>query len=225
MRSRVTTVVGISAAALALGFAFAPMASASHGVGAAHRTPAGQLVHHAKTAAACVSQRDNDNGIGIVSQNFEATFDAYDAQGADDFKIGATACKVKTVTVDGAYFNGAGPADSFNVTFYKGKTTPGTVVKSLTKGYTDNDGIGGVTVKLGRKGPKLAKGHYWVSVQANLSFSVGGEWGWNTNNTVRGQASQWQNPGNGFATGCTTYTTTTTCIPSGEGGDNSFQLN
>jgi hypothetical protein len=71
---------------------------------------------------------------------------------------------------------------------------------------------------------KLKPGTYFVSVQANMAFSVGGEWGWNTNNTVRGSASQWQNPGGGFGTGCTTYNTTTTCIPAGEGGDFSFAL-
>ena len=55
-------------------------------------------------------------------------------------------------------------------------------------------------------------------------IGVGGEWGWNTNNTVAGKASLWKNPGNGFATGCTTYNTTTTCIPAGEGGDYAFAL-
>ncbi|HEV8692354.1 MAG TPA: hypothetical protein VGQ91_18760, partial [Ideonella sp.] len=37
--------------------------------------------------ATLYDQNNDDNGIGIVSQNFEATFDAYDAQGADDFAV------------------------------------------------------------------------------------------------------------------------------------------
>ena len=64
----------------------------------------------------------------------------------------------------------------------------------------------------------------FICAKANMDFGSGGEWGWNTNNTVRGFASKWQNPGDGFGTGCVTYTTTTVCIPSGEGGDFSFAL-
>jgi len=71
---------------------------------------------------------------------------------------------------------------------------------------------------------ELAAGTYWVSVVANMAFGSGGEWGWNTNNTVRGNASAWQNPGSGFATGCSSWGRTTTCIPSGEGGDFSYAL-
>jgi hypothetical protein len=223
MRSRILPVAGISAAALACAMAFAPMAGAAgHSVGAAHKTPVNQLVHHARTAAACYAQHDNDNGIGIVSQNFEPSLDAFDAQGADTVKLSAK-CKLKTVNADGVYFNGSGPADSFNVTFYKGKATPGATTKSCANASYTDSGFGSpvisCTAKLTKKTAK------WVSVQANMNFSGGGEWGWNTNNTIRGKASQWENPGDGFGTGCTTYTTTTTCIPSGEGGDFAFGLN
>jgi hypothetical protein len=215
------TVLLASAAVLALsGSAFA---------GAAHPSLSGKASSygfHAQLPSAGLgviySQRDNDNGVGIVSQNFESSFNAYDAQGADDFIVKKKA-KVKQVDADGVYFNGAGPARDFNVTFYNDAGgTPGATVKACNgASYTDETGTGTPDIKCKAK---LAKGTYWVSVQANLDFSAGGEWGWNTNNTVRGNASQWQNPGNGFATGCTTYTTTTVCIPAGEGGDNSFSL-
>jgi hypothetical protein len=222
MRSRILPAVGISALALVAAAAFAPGASATHGVSPAHKSPVGTL-SHAKPLAACVAQNDNDNGIGIVSQNFEPTNDAFDAQGADDFKLKKT-CKLKTTTVSGAYFNGAGPADSLNVTFYKNSGgLPGAIVKDFQgTSYTDGSGTGNFTAKT--KG-KLKKGKYFVSVQVNMTFGVGGEWGWNTNNTVRGVDAVWQNPGDGFATGCTSYTTMTTCIVAGEGGDDSFQLN
>lgn len=224
MRSRILPAVGVSALALVAAAAFAPGASASHGgMSAAHTTPASKLVH-VQSKGSCYSQSDNDNGVGIVSQNFESSFDAYDAQGADDFKLKKT-CKLKTVTVAGAYFGGYGPADSVNVTFYKdSKGKPGKVVKDFQNAsYTDTSGTGNFTIKT--KG-SLAKGSYWVSVQANMDFASGGEWGWNTNNTVRGNPATWQNPGNGFGSGCTKYgTALTTCIASGEGGDFTFQLN
>ena len=57
-----------------------------------------------------------------------------------------------------------------------------------------------------------------------MAFGSGGEWGWNTNNTVAGKPSLWKNAGGGFGTGCAVYTTTTTCIPAGEGGDFAFAL-
>ena len=65
---------------------------------------------------------------------------------------------------------------------------------------------------------------YWVSVQANMSFGTEGQWGWLTNNTVQGASSVWRQPGNGAGTGCTTYTTTTTCLAAGEGGDFTFAV-
>ena len=89
--------------------------------------------------ATLYDQNSDDNGVGIVSQNFEATFDAYDAQGADDFTVPSG--KVWTVTsvqATGVYFNGAGPCDSVNVTFYKNKNgKPGGVVADH-QGVTGN---------------------------------------------------------------------------------------
>lgn len=122
MRSRILPAVGISALALVAATAFAPVASAGHsGVGPAGKTPVGQLVHaKVNPLASCYAQRDNDNGIGIVSQNFATADDIYDSQGADDFKL-TSRCRAKTVTADGVYFNGSGPADSVNVTFYKNR--------------------------------------------------------------------------------------------------------
>lgn len=222
------TILLAGAAALALsGNAFA--AKAAHPV-MAGKSANFHITFPAKHPPGTIySQRDNDNGIGIVSQNFEPTFDAYDAQGADDF-VCQHKCVIKEVIADGAYFNGSGPADSWNVTVYKDNGgTPGNVVGTCTSSHYTDLGFGTPDIKLknscnGASKIKVQAGTYWVSVQANMAFGTGGEWGWNTNNTVRGNASQWQNPGNGFSTGCTTYTTTTVCIPSGEGGDNSFAL-
>jgi len=216
------TSAGISAVAVAALFAL-PASATGRGIGVAHWSsvgPTGSSI----TNKTCKSQQDNDNGVGIVSQNFEPAFDIYDSQGADDFKCkqgaqGAAGYTLKVITADGTYFNGSGPADSYNVTYYAGGGTPGAIQKTCANASYTDTGFGSPTITCK---VTLSKGAHWVSVQANMDFSTGGEWGWNTNNTVRGNASQWENPGDGFGTGCVTYTTTTTCIASGEGGDFSF---
>ena len=178
-------------------------------------------------------QSAGTNGIAIVSQNFEATFSIYDANGADDVPAGATAGTINEIIANGTYFNGSGPATSFDVIVYKkikakkGKVKAKIAGTCSAQGYTDLSGFGYPDIKLsGCKGKTAEKPKKtWVAVIANLAFSAGGEWGWNTNNTVNGNASLWQNPGGGFSsTGCTSYNTTTTCIPSGEGGDFAYAI-
>lgn len=171
-------------------------------------------------------QSQGSNGVGIVSQNFEPTFSIYDSNGADDFKLSGSHT-ITEVVANGIYFNGAGPASAFDVIIFK-KIKKGKAKVRATctnQGYTDLTGFGYPDITLsGCKGSTKAKKGS-VAVIADLAFSVGGEWGWNTNNTVKQNPSLWQNPGGGFSsTGCTTYNTTTTCIAAGEGGDFAFAL-
>lgn len=225
MRVRFFTVLTALALAVAVVAAFGTGAGARPSAKPAAAAKAKTSARPAHVQGTIYSQRDNDNGIGIVSQNFEATYDAYDSQGADDFKIkNSTGATVKRVFVDGVYFGGVGPANNIHVTFYKNASGhPGAVKKDYpTQSYSDLTGTGTFSIPI--PGLKLAKGTYWVSVYVNMDFGVGGEWGWNTNNTIRNKPSNWQNPGNGFSTGCSTWGVTTTCIPSGEGGDFSFSL-
>lgn len=213
---------GAAALALTGGTAIASPAHPALSGKSAH--PFHYVLPHGPSALKGYSQRDNDNGVGIVSQNFESSFDAYDAVGADDFSIKKKA-KITEVDADGVYFNGAGPATSFNVVFYKDAGgLPGAQQKACNNAsYVDETGFGtpDITCKAKVKG----KGTHWVSVQANLSFGVGGEWGWNTNNTQRGNAAAWENPGNGFATGCTTWGNMVSCLGAlGQGPDFSYAL-
>jgi hypothetical protein len=202
MRSRILPAVGISALALVAATAFAGGASAQHS--SLHGVSHGKAgaVHYAHTAATCYSQGAALDGNGISSQNFEASFDQYDDMAADDFKAAAD-CKAKVVVVTGTD-SGIGAA-SENVTFYKNAGgVPGAVIKSLTKKGTYSAGT--YTIKLGKKGPKLPKGKTrWMSVQVNLDFSTGGQWFWSTATDGGGNDGQWQNPGNGFGTGCVTW--------------------
>ncbi len=177
----------------------------------------------ASVAGTLHDQNSDDNGIGISSQNFESAFDAYDDQGADDFKIGlGHIWKIKVVNVTGVYYNGSGPAVSENVTIYKNSGGfPGAVMASQTITGLDTGGSFSITLA---PAVTLNSGKYWISVQANMDFNVGGQWGWETRNTQYRLGAEWQNPGDGFSTGCTTYTNLLTCIPSGEGPDFMYSL-
>jgi len=177
-----------------------------------------------------VLYNQNSNfGYGIDSQNFSSTYSkTYDAAGADDFLVPAgKTWKVKGVDATGVYYNGSGPATSENVTFYSdAKGVPGKVKVALTNlSCTDTAGsfsckTTGVTLKGGKKGKR-----YWVSVVANCNFSGCGQWGWVENKTIQNDPAQWENPGGGFGTSCTTWGMNATCLGSSiYSGDYAFDL-
>jgi len=161
-------------------------------------------------------------GISILSQDFEPELDPYDSQGAADFMLSST-CTFKKVVVPGEYFNGAGPARDETVTFYRDDHgRPGTVAKRY-EGLHGADEAGTFDINL--PATKLKKGTYWISVEANMDFSAGGEWGWFSTSQVTGARAMWQNPGDGFGTGCTTWGDMVTCVGDvGEGPDFLFYL-
>jgi hypothetical protein len=192
----------------------------------ARTAPAAHKLTVTPNGTVLFDQTTDDSGIGIVSQTFESTYSVYDSQGADDFVVpSGKTWTVSEVDVYGQYFNGSGPAASENVTFYKDKKGhPGKVVKTFT-GLKGTDSSGSFKITLPKKGVKLKAGTYWVAVNANLAFSAGGEWGWDSTATAgTGSAADWENPAGGFGIGCTTYTTETTCIPDGQGPGKVFAI-
>ncbi len=227
MHLRILPTIGVSAVALVAAAAFAPMATAgSHPVSPSSGNQGKAAVPHQLGPDAvrplCFSNILGDTGVGIVSQNFESSFNQYDAKGADNFVL-RNKCTATEVDVLGTYFNGSGPARSENVIIYTGSPNnhPGSVVASQT--VTGVDTAGSFVIPL--TPVHLQPGRYWVSVQVNMDFSSGGEWGWETTSTLAGKPAQWKNPGNGFATGCTTWMDMQTCIgPIGEGPDFIFQI-
>jgi hypothetical protein len=224
MRIRLATLFSLTAV-LAFAAVGATSAGAASGPKAAAR---GHAEHVAVPNALQIlySLNTNDSGVGIISQNFtDSGFDIYDSQGADDFIVPTgTKWLVKAVIATGIYFNGSGPADSETVTFYKDAGgTPGAVVSSQTTTGTDMGGTFKIILPTPVK--LLTSGKYWMSVQATMLFAAGGEWGWESTNTLSNTASKWQNPGDGFVTGCTSYADMQTCIgPAGEGPDFMFVI-
>ena len=185
-------------------------------------------------AAVLYDQSAGDKQLGVLSQHFlDLGFSVYDSQGADDFVLPTGKHKITEVMANGLYYQGSGPAASFNVFLYKGDSRSTCCVKVIqacpNQSYTDVSGTGFVDIRLsgctGSRYAKLKGGkRYFISVQANMNFESGGEWGWNTNSAVSGRPSFWQNPENGSSSGCVTYTRTTTCLSLGEGGDFAFAL-
>ncbi len=171
------------------------------------------------------NQNDNPGTSSTGSQNFEVSFDSFDDQTADDFVVPAGGWAIDNVTVTGVYFNGTGPAPTVHVYFYANSgTLPGAAVAGCDyPAVVPVDTTGSFSITLA-PACTLAPGTYWVSVQANLDFGVGGQWGW-TNRTVgAGSPGAWQNPGGGFGAGCLTWGVRSTCVVGDTSPDQMFSL-
>lgn len=70
----------------------------------------------------------------------------------------------------------------------------------------------------------LGPGIYWVSVQALQDFNPDGQWFWH-NRTVQSNAgAAWQNPGNGYGTGCIVWNRKNSCMANQVWPDQVFQV-
>jgi hypothetical protein len=170
-------------------------------------------------------QYDNAGGTSLVSQDFEATLDAYDNEGGDDFVVppGET-WNIDEVDILGVYFNGPGPSDSFNVNIYADNAgLPGANVYTATGlAYSSANNLDFV-IPLTTPAV-LTEGTYWVTVVSRMDFLTGaGEWGQTERLVQSGNPAAWQNPNGGFATPCTTWGVRSTCLGLG-GPDNVFRL-
>lgn len=211
------------------------IAATAYGAQAGHARPSisGPVtgVHAALPAPAApdvilYDQTANAGLNGISSQNFESAYDTFDNQGADDFVVpGGQAWSVDHVDALGIYFNGAGPMASANVWFYADAGgLPGAQVYEALAVVPTSDSAGSIALDLPTPAV-LPPGTYWVSVQANLDFAVGGQWGWTENTVQTNSESAWQNPLDGFVTGCTTWSArVSTCGVGGPDPDLSFAL-
>lgn len=185
--------------------------------GAASAGPPGKLT-------TLYDQTRGDTGVGIVSQNFESSFDAYDCFAADDFIVpSATHWRIKEVTILGTYFNGSGAASSQNVALYRDRHgRPGHLIASYDVVGDDSQGD---FVIAPAKVPRMKPGRYWISVQTNQTFNGAGEWGWRISDAVVNKPAVWRNPGDGFGTGCVDWGREKTCLGSALAmGDHLFSL-
>src|SRR5215211_1379159 len=146
----------------------------------------------------------------IPSQDAETALDFFDSQAADDFIIPAgESWQITEVDVLGEY-DSAGPAASFHVFFYENGAgdLPGILVAiRLENPYT---GSSDFVITLSEP-VILPEGHYWVSVKARQDITQAGFWLWHNRTLQANFGAAWQNPGNGFGTGCVVWIRRVTC--------------
>jgi hypothetical protein len=163
--------------------------------------------------------------INITSQDFEPASDALDDHAADDFVFTYPYNNCITgVRVMGEYSEGGGPASSFNVSFYANApgNLPGTLIASFFNlpytGAPPDFVINLINPFC------MGPGTYWVSVQARQDSDPNGQWFWH-NRTVQSNAgAAWQNPGDGYGTGCVTWNRKNACMPDQVWPDQVFQI-
>jgi hypothetical protein len=163
--------------------------------------------------------------LGIGSQKFEPAMAPFDDQAADDFVFTYPFNNVITgVRVMGEYSEAGGPASSFNVSFYgngPGNLPGGLIAARFNLPYTGTPPDFTINlISLVTLGP----GTYWIAVQARQDFNPAGQWFWH-NRTIQSNAgAAWQNPGDGYGTGCITWNRKTACIPEQLSPDQIFQI-
>jgi hypothetical protein len=163
--------------------------------------------------------------INIGSQDFEPASDALDDQAADDFILTYPFNNCITgVRVMGEYSEGGGPASSFDVYFYANAAgdLPGKLIAAFFNlpytGMPPDFVINLINPFC------MGPGTYWVSVQARQDLNPNGQWYWH-NRTVQSNAgAAWQNPGDGYGTGCIIWSRKNACMPDQLWPDQVFQI-
>ena len=118
-----------------------------------------------------------------------------------------------------------GPASSFHVTIYNSAMgKPGTTILGGPFDVVPTlDSAGTVTLDF-PTAVRLTPGTIWIAAYANMDSDLG-QWYWCDNNTRHGGVAQWRNPGGGFGTTCTDWTSTATCFGDATAGpDLLFQI-
>ncbi|RKY55107.1 MAG: hypothetical protein DRP93_04015, partial [Candidatus Neomarinimicrobiota bacterium] len=188
--------------------------------------PAGEASATMSNRAVLYDQISNPgtNG-GITAQDFEASFEIYSAEGADDFIVPAgDMWSVDNVQVLGSY-SAAGPCNLANVRFYADNSgTIGALLFEYIGQPANPDATGNLDVDI--PPTVLGAGTYWISVQGSMDYGVGGQWYWSRQAPpINGSNFMWQNPGNGFGSGYTTWVDGSAMWPAQTDYDLSFALN
>jgi len=166
-------------------------------------------------AAVLYDQYDNMGFSSFPSQDFETALDNFDAQGADDFVVPAgETWNITEVDVYGDYSSGSVGSESFHVFIYQDAAgLPGPVVyTALNQSYTSGNNIDFVITLT--TPAILTEGTYWVSVQSRMDYNGNDQWYWKDRTIQNNNPAAWQNPGDGFGSGCTAWNVRTSCLGS-----------
>jgi hypothetical protein len=161
----------------------------------------------AAATAVVVWDQYNNAGTAVTLSGTFTDAPAMNSDLADDFVVQNYAWMVRWIDVDGAYFNGPGPANTFTVFFYVDSDGfPGNQVYATFAPWTQS----GSTFTLHIcdnppcQQPILFPGKYWVEIQANMTATCCGEWGWTDRTVTNLDPAVWRNPG-GFFGACTSW--------------------
>ena len=153
---------------------------------------------------------DQYNHAGTVV-TLSATFTdspAMNSDLADDFVVPAGyAWWLRSIDVDGGYFNGLGPANSFNVFIYSDNDGfPGMQIYAGTNlnGWTQNGSTFTIHLSDICCEPQFQPGRHWIEIQANMTAMCCGEWGWTDRTIVSVNPAVWRNP-SGFFGACQSW--------------------
>ena len=217
---RLVLPVLIASLVIILTFAFAGAAAPGPSV----QANASGIVPHNPTGV-LYDQTNNASGAGATDQNFEAAFNAYDNEGADDFVVPAsTQWNIDGVVIVGTQ-SAAGAPTSVNVAFYADNATfpaaTATCTYSNVATFTGNTTINVTLPSVCSLGP----GNYWLAFSVNQNFTPSGQYFWSNRTVASNNGSVWRNPGDGFGTGCVNWDRQTTCnVGGGVSPDFLFQI-
>ena len=188
-----------------------------------HPTLSAHIKRHAGTAVHPTNLKllySQYGGIDSIlsTQDFETAFSPYDSEIADDFTVPAgQTWKVQLLDVNGQ--ENGGPVGDASVSFYADAGGPYGGVIAIRRSHKITDSAGALSIKF--SAVTLGPGTYWVGVHGDKDYVFNGQWWAAVQNTVTGSMAYWENPGNGFGSGCTSLQPVS-CV--GYNGDMSFDL-
>lgn len=173
------------------------------------------------------NQLDGPSGDGIPDQDFEAEFDEFDSEAADDFVVdwpdGWGVEAVRTVG-DQSLTGHAASVDLSIHADVAGRPAAGAMPGCSHPGlvpFAETDG----SFELRLPTPcLLVVGRYWLVLQTNQSFDSSGQHFWSSRLDPRGFGALWRNPLDGFETGCTDWGSLPQCQVGGSFPDLLFAL-
>ncbi|MGH7891333.1 MAG: IPTL-CTERM sorting domain-containing protein [Thermodesulfobacteriota bacterium] len=158
-------------------------------------------------------QSDNISSSDISSQDFTdggGSFNQYDSRAADDFLVPeGFFWIIDTVRAFGA-FDKTTPdlIDTVDVVFFADRDgLPGQLIAQCVYDDIFPDDLTNpeFTINLPHT-CLLQPGTYWVSVRANIGFIQNGQWFWFERTVQTLSPFVWENPGDGFSSGCVKFT-------------------
>ncbi len=185
----------------------------------AHRAqPHFKYPAHARATVSTVLYDQSGVADGFVpTQTYQATYDAYDSEAADDFVV--TDAEGWTVTAFNfqILFLGGSPAANaaYDVNVYTDENgLPGPVVCNFPHRAGTLD-ASETSLSVSLPAPcQLPQGTYWVSLIADIDFPPKAEWSTEQGAAI-GNVGAWREPLDGDGTGCTAWTTMSSCIKNG----------